>query len=90
MTSPLPPDPEEMNDDRAQWAGAALREFQRITGCDREDALGDLLCDLMHWSDRKNFDFDAALCRARCHYEAETAPPETSGPDTPATPHAAD
>ena len=29
--------------------------------------------DLMHYSDRNNFDFDAALDRARWHYEAETA-----------------
>jgi hypothetical protein len=62
-----------MNGDRAEWAAAALRQFQRATGCDYEDSLGDLLCDLMHWSDRNNFDFEAALCRARGHYEAETA-----------------
>ena len=70
---PLPLDPEKMNGDRAEWAAAALRQFQRATGCDYEDSLGDLLCDLMHWSDRSNFDFEAALCRARGHYEAETA-----------------
>jgi hypothetical protein len=70
---PLPPDPENMNGDRAQWAAAALRKFQRATGCDYEDSLGDLLSDLMHWTDRNNFDFEAALCRARGHYEAETA-----------------
>ena len=69
----LRPDPEKMNGDRAEWAAAALRQFQRATGCDYEDSLGDLLCDLMHWSDRNNFDFEAALCRARGHYEAETA-----------------
>ena len=77
MTQPLPPDPENMNDDRAKWAATVLREFQRITGADQEDALGDLLGDLMHWSDRNNFDFEAALCRARWHYEAETTPDET-------------
>jgi len=70
---PLPPDPEKMNGDRTEWAAAALRKFQRATGCDYEDSLGDLLCDLMLWSDRNNFDFEAALCRARGHYEAETA-----------------
>jgi len=70
---PLPPDPEKMNDDRTEWAAAALRQFKRATGCDYEDSLGDLLSDLMHWADRNNFDFEAALCRARGHYEAETA-----------------
>jgi hypothetical protein len=68
----LPPDPERMNADRALWAGAALQKFQRITGTDHEASLGDLLADLMHWADRNNFDFGAALSRARGHYEAET------------------
>lgn len=70
---PLPPGPEKMNGDRTEGAAAALRQFQRATGCDYEDSLGDLLSDLMHWTDRNNFDFKAALCRARGHYEAETA-----------------
>lgn len=69
----LPPDPEGMNDDRAEWAACALRHFQCTTGSDYEDALGDLLCDLMHWCDRNNFDFELALFRARGHYRAETA-----------------
>jgi hypothetical protein len=73
----LPPDPENMNGDRAKWARAALRTFRKATGADVEEALGDLLADLMHWSDRNSFDFDAALERARTHYEAETAGEET-------------
>ena len=54
--------------------GAALDKFIEVTATDEEDALGDLLLDLMHWSDRNNYDFDAALDRARFHYEAETTP----------------
>ena len=38
-----------------------------------EDALGDLLGDLMHWADAKGFNFELALLRARHHYEAERA-----------------
>ena len=72
MTQKLPPDPENMNDSRAEWAGAALSTFMKETGTDQEDALGDLLADLMHWADRNSYDFDAALERARGHYEAET------------------
>lgn len=68
----LPPDPDGKNDERAEWAAAALRHFQCTTGTDFEDALSDLLCDLMHWCDRNNFDFEAALCRAQGHYTAET------------------
>jgi hypothetical protein len=69
----LPPNPDGQNDDRAEWAASALRQFQCATGTDYEDALGDLLCDLMHWSDRHNFDFELALDRARGHYREETA-----------------
>jgi hypothetical protein len=69
----LPPDPEGMNDKRAAWAGAALATFMQVTGTDDEYAVGDLLSDLMHWCDRNNYDFEAALARARGHYAAETA-----------------
>jgi hypothetical protein len=71
-SNPLPPDPDGMNDDRAPWAGAAIAKFMDLTGTDLEDALCDLMCDLMHWSDRQDFGFEAALDRARYHYEAET------------------
>jgi hypothetical protein len=72
MTRKLPPDPDNMNDDRAVWAGNALATFMQQTGTDQEGALCDLLADLMHWCDRNNSDFDAALERARAHYETET------------------
>jgi len=68
----LPPDPENMNAYRARWAEIALRAFQKATGADAQDAVCDLLCDLMHLSDRSEFGFEAALGRARKHYEAET------------------
>ena len=73
----LPPDPDGQNDDRALWAETSLQSFMDCTGSDREDAPGDLLPDLMHWCDRNNHDFDAALERARSHYEAETGREET-------------
>jgi len=69
------------NVDRTAWAGSALKHFQSLTGADHEDALGDLLCDLMHWASANNFDFDAAMCRARCHYQAEI-PEAAELPDT--------
>ena len=77
ITKRLPPDPEGKNDDRAEWAASALRDFQRSTRTDDEDALSDLLGDLMHWSDRNGFDFDAELSRARMHYAAETTSPDS-------------
>jgi hypothetical protein len=69
---PLPPDPEGMNERRTAWAGIAVAAFIAATGTDLEDALPDLLADLMHWCDRVAYDFDLALERARDHYDAET------------------
>jgi hypothetical protein len=82
MTTPpsaLPPDPDDSNDDRASWAGRALHLFTEITGTDLEDALSDLLCDLMHWADRKDECFRSSLERARCNYAEETSAPASAG-----------
>lgn len=68
----LPPDPDGQNDDRADWADAALKAFQKKTRTDDEDAVADLLTDLMHWCDRNNHDFGHELERARDNYSAET------------------
>ncbi len=68
-----PPDPENMNDDRAMWAGTAVKCFMATTGTDKDNALSDLLADLMHWADRNQEDFDAELNRARRAYQEETA-----------------
>jgi len=59
------------NYDRADWAETAVECFEDATGTDREDALCDLLCNLMHFADREGFDFNAELARARMHYGYE-------------------
>jgi hypothetical protein len=43
MTKTLPPDPEDMNNDRAERAACAIRHFQCQTGTDWTDAVCDLL-----------------------------------------------
>jgi hypothetical protein len=43
---------------------------------DRQDALPDLLCDLMHLADREGWDFGKAVQRAEGHYREEVAYPE--------------
>jgi hypothetical protein len=68
------------NKDRAEWARKALQAFSCESDCEYADSLGDLLCDLMHFADANNFDFKAALDRARNHYaeeffEKDAAPP---------------
>ena len=79
-SSPLPPDPDELNDYRASWAAEAVKAFQETTGTYDEDALCDLLADLMHWADRYDYDFAAALIHARDHYQAETRPDDRNSP----------
>ena len=68
----LPPDPDGQNDDRADWAESALVTFRDKTGTDKDDALCDLIADLLHWCDRYGYDFDNELKRGRGHYWAET------------------
>jgi hypothetical protein len=68
----LPADPEGMNDKRAGWAQACLDEMRRQTRCEEDEALSDLLANLMHWADRNDQDFEACLDRARSNYAAET------------------
>lgn len=74
----LPPDPEGMNDKRAQWAHQALENFGEATGLsmihEKECVVTDLLCDLRHWCDRNEVDFEGSLRMAEMHYEAETNP----------------
>lgn len=72
MIRSIPFDVDGMNDMRAAWAKAAVRTFMQATGCDYQDTLVDLLCDLMHFADREDFDYDVALGQAREHYWAET------------------
>jgi hypothetical protein len=68
----LPPDPDQLNAARAEWADQALRYFQHLTGTESEDALCDLLCDLRHWCDRNGQGYDAADHGAEQHYQVET------------------
>lgn len=68
----IPADPEGRNDERASWAGVAIAAFRDLTNCDQEDAVSDLMANIMHFCDRNGMSFSAELQRARMHYEAET------------------
>ena len=72
MSRILKPDPEGMNEARADAAGDALEAFRNVMRCDREDALRDLLADLHHWADRNGTDFNKELLASDDHYRAET------------------
>ena len=77
-TNPLSPDPQRPNLRRARRAAAALAAYRRRTGADPQDAISDLLTDLMHWCEQFGPAFPAELHRARSHYAAETAQPATT------------
>lgn len=76
-TKRIPPDPEEMNELRGKWGGAAVRTFTKLAGESGDENaqqnLSDLLGDLMHWADRQqHVNFAEALERACSHYDDET------------------
>lgn len=59
------------NNDRAYWALKAVQEFMRQTGTDREDAVVDLICDLLHLARSDGDDPRAVIDTALMHFEAE-------------------
>lgn len=59
------------NKDRAAWAHDAILDLCAATGCDLDDGLADLLCDLMHWASLMGRNFDKALDQAQMHFDAE-------------------
>lgn len=71
----MPPDPEDMNEERADAARGAVVEFTRTFG---EKAGGlpqnltDLVCDMAHLCDREGLQFSAIIEGAKRGYAAET------------------
>lgn len=59
------------NQKRAANAAKAITTYKKEAGTDMESVLSDLLCDLIHWADVENYDFHAALERAKVHYKTE-------------------
>lgn len=76
----VPADPENQNADRAEWARAAVKEFQKQTGLDDADGLDtavmDLIADLAHLCDYDESlgSFEGLIARAKRHYDEETLP----------------
>lgn len=60
----------KINSERAQWAETALDAFMEVTGDvvgdDRETALGDLICDLLHLAEREKMGDPVELCNKAC------------------------
>lgn len=57
------------NERRVNAACTAIQNYEQDR--DQEEALTDLLSDLMHWADIYAVDFDTMLERARVHHDAE-------------------
>jgi hypothetical protein len=71
-------DPEAMeaiaieNKRRAARMEKALTEYQDLgPQLDETTVLGDMLCNLMHFAEQNDVDWNAALQQARFHFEAE-------------------
>ena len=62
------------NRERTCLAANALLELRDATGCNYDEALTDMLTDLMHWASHKGRDFEQALDTARIHFDAEARP----------------
>ena len=68
----IPPDPEGMNENRANRARIALLAFMAETRqTDESEALGDLIVDLLHLNDRSPTPFVAPLAKAAGVYKEE-------------------
>jgi hypothetical protein len=59
------------NDTRAEWAEQAIQAFEEATNVDREDAISDLICALMHHCNINGAEFLAELNRGAGHFQAE-------------------
>lgn len=66
------PDPDRSNAERAARGAAAIAAYRGVTGTEDDDVLADLLCDLMHWADRNEAEFEEELDRANRNHIAET------------------
>lgn len=66
----LPPDPDGLNDVRAERISVVMRAYQKFND---NDTFADFMCDLKHWCDRQpNLDVKAELERAERNYLGET------------------
>lgn len=79
---------EPNNEQRAAWAGEALKAFFRQVTMtdledpaegepdDHEDLVADLITDLLHYADEHGFDPDMLMARAMSNYCAEVSEDE--------------
>ncbi|ABE67401.1 hypothetical protein PBI_CHE12_82 [Mycobacterium phage Che12] len=65
-------DPTACNNNRARWSAAALHTYAKTVGSeDVEQAISDMLGDLLHLCDAAKLDFSELYDQGRWHYAAE-------------------
>lgn len=77
LFSRLPPDPDNRNGIRAEWAQHAVLAFTEATGQDEvddglEEIVSDLLVNLGHFADRKSLNLSRLINNASGMYLEET------------------
>lgn len=50
---------------------ATLKKYQKVTGSDDDNAISDVLADLMHYCRDNDIDFRKELSTARWHFNEE-------------------
>lgn len=70
----FPPDPDKKNVWRSMTAYKALEIFSNATGINTQNVtiVEAILCNLMHFCDRREYDFGSALKEATKLYKKET------------------
>jgi hypothetical protein len=66
-------DEDGLNNNHANDGWVIINRYMDRTGSDKENALCDLLGDLMHYAHQNGDDFARELQRACDHFAAETA-----------------
>jgi len=71
------------NDQRCDWAQDAINGFCEATGCDTQEAIGDLICNIMHLAEREGLDPLDRVRNAISHWYAEkhADPEDALGPE---------
>ena len=66
------------NAKRAAWAEACISLFADMTGTDNDaDSIGDLICNLGHYAQRRNLDFLKLLQTGIGHWHIEKTDPDS-------------
>lgn len=61
----------KLNENRAHWAGLALKAFEAQTGTEGEASVSDLVANLGHLCDERGIDFNQCVDLGVANHEEE-------------------